>query len=90
MKWPLTTRRAWNVCGLYRMNGWKTVRVSGRNARRRIAKFASRPETMKIVLQHVDAEYGGVQVYLENVGVSSADVERLRGRLIENPDRVRP
>ena len=48
------------------------------------AKFASRPETMKIVLQHVDAEYGGVQVYLENVGVSSADVERLRGRLIEN------
>jgi protein-tyrosine phosphatase len=47
------------------------------------AKFASRPETMKIVLQHLEAEYGGVQRYLEETGVSTADVEHLRRRLIE-------
>jgi protein-tyrosine phosphatase len=47
------------------------------------AKFASRPETMKIVLQHLEAEYGGVQRYLEETGVSTEDVEHLRRRLIE-------
>jgi protein-tyrosine phosphatase len=47
------------------------------------AKFASRPETMRIVLQHLDAEYGGVQSYLELAGVSTAEVEHLRRRLIE-------
>lgn len=46
-------------------------------------KFTSRPETMKIVLQHLEAEYGGVQGYMEKAGVSNADVERLRHRLIE-------
>ena len=47
------------------------------------AKFASRPETMKIVLQHLEAEYGGVQSYLVEAGVSTADLEHLRRRLIE-------
>lgn len=47
------------------------------------AKFASRPETMTVVLQHLEAEYGGVQAYLQGAGVSATDVEHLRCRLIE-------
>ncbi len=47
------------------------------------AKFASRPETMQFVLQHVETRYGGVQAYMTEAGVSSADVDRLKHRLIE-------
>jgi len=46
-------------------------------------KFTSRPETMQAVLQHVETEYGGVQAYLQGAGVSAADLEHLRRRLIE-------
>ena len=47
------------------------------------ARFTSNPETIRTVLQHLDAEYGGVQAYLQAAGVSSAEMEHLRGRLIE-------
>lgn len=47
------------------------------------AKFTSRPETMQFVLQHVEAEYGGAQAYMTEAGVSSADVDRLKHRLMD-------
>lgn len=47
------------------------------------ARFASRPETMQTVLQHLEAEYGGVCEYLLAAGVPSTDVEQLRRRVLE-------
>lgn len=48
------------------------------------AKFTSTPETMQVVLRHVEEEYGGVEAYIQGAGVSASDVDRLRRRLIDS------
>jgi protein-tyrosine phosphatase len=42
----------------------------------------SRPETMRVFLEHVDEQYGGVVGLVERIGWTSADTQRLRRRLL--------
>jgi protein-tyrosine phosphatase len=43
------------------------------------------PETMLGVLAHLDARQGGAERYLRAAGVSEADIDRLRRRILINP-----
>jgi protein-tyrosine phosphatase len=47
--------------------------------------FWSRPtataDVMRVMLAHVEGTYGGVRQYLEQAGLSSAELARLKGRL---------
>jgi len=44
---------------------------------------ASKPETMRHTLAHVDQTYGGVSAYLSAAGVTQAQQEALRAMLVE-------
>ena len=41
------------------------------------------PENMAQTLQHIDAAYGGVELYLRHIGLSEAQLAGLRGRLLD-------
>jgi protein-tyrosine phosphatase len=46
------------------------------------ARVKARDEVMLEVLAHVDERYGGVEAYLLEAGVTAADIQRLRERLL--------
>jgi protein-tyrosine phosphatase len=50
---------------------------------RDVARFRARDEVMLEVLDHLDERYGCVEAYLLEAGVSAADVQRLRERLLD-------
>lgn len=45
-------------------------------------EFSARPETMLAVIAHVEDRYGGAESYLRRGGLTSAQVDRLRSRLV--------
>lgn len=45
-------------------------------------RLASRPETMLAMLAHLESEHGGVEEYVTAAGLSPAELERLRERLL--------
>ena len=47
-----------------------------------MASHASYPETMRVFLEHVDEQYGGVAGLVARIGSTRADSERLRVRLL--------
>jgi protein tyrosine/serine phosphatase len=49
---------------------------------RPMASHASYPETMRVFLEHVDEQYGGVAGLVARIGWTRADSERLRVRLL--------
>jgi hypothetical protein len=49
---------------------------------RTLEKTAPRPEVMLEVLEHLDARHGGVARYLQQAGVTTGEVHRLRERLL--------
>ena len=54
------------------------------NERARLVRsYDARPETMLATLAHLRARYGGAQAYLARAGLSEADVDRIRARLLE-------
>jgi protein-tyrosine phosphatase len=48
----------------------------------RLRRFAPTAAVMVAVLNHLAGRYGGVEAYLLHVGVTSADLARLRARLL--------
>ena len=50
-----------------------------------IARYAPTAEVMLAVLEGLTERYGGVEPYLLEAGVSTADLEPLRGRLLAPP-----
>lgn len=48
-----------------------------------VRTWRTRPETMLATLAHLDARYGGVELYLRGAGVTEAQIEHIRGRLRE-------
>lgn len=45
--------------------------------------LASDPATMRAMLDHVRKAHGGLLAYAEHIGLSSADLEKLRRRILE-------
>jgi protein tyrosine/serine phosphatase len=45
--------------------------------------YDSRPETMLATLAHLRARHGGAEAYLTRAGLTGADVERIRARLLD-------
>jgi protein-tyrosine phosphatase len=68
---------------------WLAGLPPGERAERQaqLARYAPTAEVMLEVLQGLDRRYGGVERYLEAAGVSRADLERLRDRLLAPPGR---
>jgi protein-tyrosine phosphatase len=54
------------------------------------ARFAPTAEVMLEVLDGLDRRYGGVEGYLAAAGVSPADLDRLRDRLLAQPGQAGP
>lgn len=52
-------------------------------------RMSAVPETMLAALAHLDERYGGVEAYLAGAGLSAADVDLLRARLLEDVGLVR-
>jgi len=53
-------------------------------ARARIERgYDSRAETMLATLAHLQTRHGGAKTYLTRAGLSDADIERIRARLLE-------
>jgi hypothetical protein len=50
-----------------------------------IARYAPTAEVMLAVLAGLTERYGGVEPYLLEAGVSRADLERLRERMLAPP-----
>ncbi len=44
---------------------------------------ATPPENLRTVLEHLDDEYGGVESYLRSGGMTDAQLDALRERLVE-------
>lgn len=44
--------------------------------------LATKPETMAAVLDHLDTAHGGIAAYLPAIGLSEAQIGRLRARLV--------
>jgi hypothetical protein len=49
---------------------------------RPLSSHLTYPETMESLLDHIDAEYGGVVALLARLGWTDADTERLRAKLL--------
>jgi protein-tyrosine phosphatase len=49
---------------------------------RPLSSHLTYPETMESLLDHIDAEYGGVPALLARLGWTDADTERLRAKLL--------
>jgi hypothetical protein len=43
--------------------------------------FAAAADVMRATLAHVDAVYGGARAYLEQAGLSPAEIQQLKDRL---------
>jgi protein-tyrosine phosphatase len=57
--------------------------------RERAERFArSTPETIEAFLDHLDAEHGGIETYLRSCGLTDAELDRTRIRLV-GPDTAR-
>jgi protein-tyrosine phosphatase len=54
------------------------------------ARFAPTAEVMLEVLDGLDRRYGGIEGYLAAAGVSPADLDRLRDRLLAPPGQAGP
>jgi len=39
---------------------------------------------MLLMLSHLDEKYGGVEAYLEGAGLSTSEINRLKGLLLAN------
>ena len=46
-------------------------------------RMACRPEAMLATLAHLETEHGGVEEYLATAGVTAAEIDRIRARLLE-------
>ncbi|HET9808133.1 MAG TPA: tyrosine-protein phosphatase [Candidatus Limnocylindria bacterium] len=58
--------------------------ASDDEARARVERsFDARAETMLATLEHLRARHGGAEAYLTRAGLSDADVELIRARLLE-------
>ena len=54
------------------------------DARARIERgYDSRPETMLATLTHLRTRHGGAKAYLTQAGLSDADIDRIRARLLD-------
>lgn len=47
--------------------------------------FEATPETMETLIKHLEDKYGSVMGYLEDIGITSADVEALKRKFVEPP-----
>lgn len=47
--------------------------------------FQALPETMLTLLSHLEDNYGSVEAYLENIGITAGDMEALRRKFVEKP-----
>jgi protein tyrosine/serine phosphatase len=57
--------------------------IEDETARERVREFIATPESnMLTVLEHIDAEHGGVEAYLRSGGLSEDQARRLRQRLV--------
>ena len=65
--WPLIEKQLKEAGGEAKADFW--------------AKPTANPEMMQIMLDHLDAKYGGVQGYLQSAGVSEDEIARLRAKL---------
>jgi protein-tyrosine phosphatase len=61
----------------------KEVPTDPESLTRLAERMACRPEAMLAMLAHLETEHGGVEAYLQAAGVATAEIERLRERLIE-------
>jgi len=53
-------------------------------ARERLVRsYDARPETMLATLAHLQTRHGGAKAYLTRAGLSDADIDRIRARLLE-------
>jgi protein-tyrosine phosphatase len=53
-------------------------------ARARIVRsYDARPETMLATLAHLQTRHGGAKAYLTRAGLSDADIDRIRARLLD-------
>ena len=70
-----------------REEAWLAACPPEERAERRamIARYAPTAEVMLAVLAGLSERYGGVEPYLAEAGVSRADLERLRERLLDPP-----
>ena len=60
-----------------------TTRTYADNLRDRpLSSHLTHPETMRVLLEHVDAEFGGVQPLLARLGWTEEDTARLRAKLL--------
>ena len=64
---------------LERLLGTQTYAANLRD--RPMSSHITHPETMQAFLDHVDAEYGGVEPLLARIGWTGSDSERLRTKL---------
>lgn len=59
-----------------------STKTYGENLRGRpMSSHLTYPETMRVFLEHVQGEYGGMQALLERVGWTEADTRQLRAKL---------
>jgi len=47
-----------------------------------LLKWSAKPEAMQALLEHIDDDYGGIEKYLIDSGVTEAEIMRLRSRLL--------
>jgi protein tyrosine/serine phosphatase len=53
-------------------------------ARERLVRsYDARPETMLATLAHLQTRHGGAKAYLTRAGLSDADIDRIRARLLD-------
>lgn len=57
---------------------------------RLVELWSARPETIGAALTHLATEYGGVERYLADGGLTTAQLDRLRARLLCSPDGADP
>jgi protein tyrosine/serine phosphatase len=50
---------------------------------RLVRSYDARPESMLSTLAHLRARHGGAEAYLARAGLSEADIQRIRERLLE-------
>ena len=50
---------------------------------RLVRSYDARPETMLATLAHVRTRHGGAKAYLTRAGLSDADIDRIRARLLD-------
>lgn len=62
---------------------WLAHGPGKRAARERaLARWEARPDVMRMILTHLDTDYGGAAGYLLRAGVTSDDLARLHARLV--------